>query len=29
MDSSGELPNADSIAAELEKFLANRRDDES
>lgn len=29
MDSSGELPNADSIAAELEKFLASRRDDES
>lgn len=28
MDSSGELPSADSIAAELEKFLANRRDDE-
>jgi hypothetical protein len=28
MDSSGELPSADTIAAELEKFLANRRDDE-
>jgi hypothetical protein len=28
MDSSGELPSADSIAAELEKFLANRRDDQ-
>ena len=27
MDSSGELPSADTIAAELEKFLANRRDD--
>lgn len=26
VDESGELPNADSIAAELEKFLANRRD---
>ena len=29
MDSSGELPSADTIAAELEKFLANRLDDES
>ena len=29
VDSSGELPNADSIAAELEKFLANRRDDDN
>jgi len=28
MDSSGELPSADTIAAELEKFLANRRDDD-
>jgi hypothetical protein len=28
MDSSGELPTADTIAAELEKFLANRRDDD-
>jgi hypothetical protein len=28
MDSSGALPTADTIAAELEKFLANRRDDE-
>ena len=28
MDESGELPTADTIAAELEKFLANRRDDE-
>jgi hypothetical protein len=27
-DSSGELPSADTIAAELEKFLANRRDDD-
>ena len=26
VDSSGELPSADTIAAELEKFLANRRD---
>ncbi|WP_309713548.1 PAC2 family protein [Pseudolysinimonas sp.] len=28
MDSSGELPTADTIAAELEKFLANRRDND-
>ncbi|MBW4032637.1 MAG: PAC2 family protein [Acidobacteria bacterium] len=28
VDESGELPNADSIAAELEKFLANRRDND-
>jgi len=28
MDSSGELPTADTIAEELEKFLASRRDDE-
>ncbi len=28
VDESGELPNADSIAAELEKFLANRHDDD-
>ena len=28
-DSSGELPSADTIAAELEKFLANRSDDEN
>lgn len=28
VDESGELPNAESIAAELEKFLASRRDDE-
>jgi Archaeal enzymes of ATP-grasp superfamily len=28
VDSSGEVPSADSIAAELEKFLANRRDDD-
>lgn len=28
MDSSGELPSADTIAAELEKFLANRHDDD-
>ena len=28
MDASGELPSADTIAAELEKFLANRHDDE-
>jgi hypothetical protein len=28
MDSSGELPSADTIAAELEKFLANRSDDD-
>lgn len=28
MDSSGELPSADTIAAELEKFLANWRDDD-
>jgi hypothetical protein len=28
VDESGELPTADTIAAELEKFLANRRDDE-
>lgn len=28
MDASGELPTADTIAAELEKFLANRRDDD-
>lgn len=28
MDSSGELPTADTIAAELEKFLASRRDDD-
>jgi hypothetical protein len=27
VDESGELPDADSIAAELEKFLASRRDD--
>ncbi len=26
-DEAGELPSADAIAAELEKFLANRRDD--
>ncbi|MEO8528445.1 MAG: PAC2 family protein [Pseudolysinimonas sp.] len=29
MDASGELPGGDSLAAELEKFLANRRDDEN
>ena len=28
MDESGELPGGDTIAAELEKFLANRRDDD-
>lgn len=28
VDESGELPSADTIAAELEKFLANRHDDE-
>lgn len=28
VNESGELPSADSIAAELEKFLANRRDDD-
>jgi hypothetical protein len=28
MNASGELPSADTIAAELEKFLANRRDDD-
>jgi hypothetical protein len=28
VDESGELPSAESIAAELEKFLANRRDDD-
>ena len=28
VDESGELPSAETIAAELEKFLANRRDDE-
>jgi hypothetical protein len=28
VDESGELPSADTIAAELEKFLANRRDDD-
>jgi hypothetical protein len=28
VDESGDLPSADSIAAELEKFLANRRDDD-
>jgi hypothetical protein len=28
VDSSGELPSADTIAAELEKFLASRRDDQ-
>ncbi len=28
MDSDGEIPSADTIAAELEKFLANRPDDE-
>ena len=28
VDESGELPSADSIAAELEKFLANRHDDD-
>lgn len=28
VDESGQLPTADTIAAELEKFLANRRDDE-
>lgn len=28
VDESGELPNADSIAAELEKFLASRRDED-
>jgi hypothetical protein len=29
MDSDGELPSADTIAAELEKFLANRPDDDA
>ncbi|HEU0205356.1 MAG TPA: PAC2 family protein [Pseudolysinimonas sp.] len=28
MDESGELPGGDTIAAELEKFLANRRDED-
>jgi hypothetical protein len=28
VDESGELPSADTIAAELEKFLASRRDEE-
>jgi predicted ATP-grasp superfamily ATP-dependent carboligase len=28
VDESGELPSAETIAAELEKFLANRRDDD-
>ncbi len=28
VDESGELPNADTIAAELEKFLANRHDED-
>jgi hypothetical protein len=28
VDESGQLPSAESIAAELEKFLANRRDDD-
>jgi hypothetical protein len=28
VDESGELPSAESIAAELEKFLANRHDDD-
>jgi len=28
MDESGELPGGDTIAAELEKFLANRHDDD-
>ncbi|MDP9027563.1 MAG: PAC2 family protein [Actinomycetota bacterium] len=28
VNESGDLPSADSIAAELEKFLANRRDDD-
>ena len=28
VDEDGELPSADTIAAELEKFLANRRDDD-
>lgn len=28
VDESGELPSADSLAAELEKFLASRHDDE-
>ena len=28
VDRHGEVPSADTIAAELEKFLANRRDDE-
>jgi len=28
VDESGDLPSADSIAAELEKFLANRHDDD-
>lgn len=28
VDESGELPSAETIAAELEKFLASRRDDE-
>jgi PAC2 family len=28
MDESGELPSADTIAAELEKFLASRHDDD-
>ncbi len=28
VDESGQLPTADTIAAELERFLANRRDDE-
>jgi hypothetical protein len=26
VDESGELPNAESIAAELQKFLASRRE---
>lgn len=29
VDEEGELPSADAIAAELERFLANRRDDPS
>lgn len=29
VDASGQVPSADSIAAELEKFLASRRDDDS